>query len=170
MGTNDVSTRRRFLRVAGATLAAPAAAVAGVPAAQRPGDDARLAALEAVEAIRTLQREYARLVNAGAHAQAARLFVTPAAAAIDETVRRLAADRFAAHERIELAQGGQAATARFECTVETATPIAGRYTLVDMLRDQGEGALRTVGRRVLDSAYVKTDGAWKIARLELRPA
>ena len=62
------------------------------------------------------------------------------------------------------------ATACFECTVEIETAIAGSYTLVDMLRVQGEGALRAVERRVLESSYVKRAGAWKIAYLVLRRA
>jgi hypothetical protein len=109
-------------------------------------------------------------VNAGAHADATRLFAEPAAAPIDASLRRLAADRFAAHDVIEVAPDGATATARLECTVETETAIAGAYTLVDMLREQGEATLRAVGPRVLESAYVKQGGAWKIARLTLHTA
>ena len=106
-------------------------------------------------------------MNAGAHADAARLFAEPAAAPIDASLRRLAADRFAAHDVIEVAADGATATARLECTVETETALTGSYTLVDMLRVQGEGSFRAVEQRVLESRYLKRDGAWKIARLVL---
>jgi hypothetical protein len=170
MSRNEVSTRRRFFGHAGAVLAVPLAASAA--GSQTRADDfaARLAALEDANAIRTLQREYARLVNAGAHADAAQLFAEPAAAPIDASLRRLAADRFAADDVIDVAPDGATATACFECTVETETAIAGSYTLVDMLRVQGEGALRAVEHRALESSYVKRDGAWKIASLVLSRA
>ena len=165
MSTNEVSTRRRFFGHAGAVLSVPFAATTALAAQPSTGDGcaARLAALEDANAIRALQREYARLVNAGAHADAARLFEEPAAAPIDASLRRLAADRFAAHDVIEVAPDGATAAACFECTVETETAIAGSCTLVDMLRVQGEGALRAVERRALESSYVKRAGAWKIA-------
>jgi hypothetical protein len=168
MSKNEVSTRRRFFGHAGAALAAPLTAAAAGP--QTPTDDsaARLAALEDANAIRALQREYVRLVNAGAHAEAARLFAAPAAAPIDASLRRLAADRFAAHDVIEVAADGATAAAYFECTVETETALVGSYTLVDMLRVQGEGALRAAEQRALETSYVKRGGAWKIASLVLR--
>jgi hypothetical protein len=170
MSRNEVSTRRRFFGHAGAALAVPLAATAA--GSQTGADDsaARLAALEDANAIRALQRDYARLVNAGAHADAAQLFAEPAAAPIDANLRRLAADRFAAHDVIDVAPDGATATACFECTVEIETAIAGGYTLVDMLRVQGEGALRAVEHRALESSYVKRGGAWKIASLVLHRA
>jgi hypothetical protein len=170
MSTNKMSTRRRFFGHAGAALSVPLSATAALAAEHSTGDGsaARLAALEDANAIRALQREYARLVNSGAHADAAGLFAEPAAAPIDASLRRLAADRFAAHEAIDVAPDGATATARLECTVETETAIAGGYTLVDMLCVQGEGALRAVEHRVLESSYAKRGGAWKIASLVLR--
>jgi hypothetical protein len=169
MSKNEVSTRRRFFGHAGAVLALPLTATAA-QSATSDGSAARLAALEDANAIRALQREYARLVNAGAHAAAARLFADPAAAPVDASLRRLAADRFATRDVIDVAPGGATATACFECTAETETAIAGSYTLVDMLRVQGEGVLRAVERRLLESSYVKRGGAWTIAYLVLRRA
>ncbi len=170
MSTNEMSTRRRFFGHAGAALSVPLTATAAVAARPSSGDGtaARLTALEDANAIRALQREYARLVNAGAHADAAGLFAEAVAAPSDASVRRLAADRFAAHDVIDVAPDGATATARLECTVETETAIAGTCTLVDMLRVQGEGALRAVEQRALESSYVKRGGAWKIASLVLR--
>ena len=170
MSRNEMSTRRRFFGHAGAALSVPLTATAALAAQPSTGDGsaARLAALEDANAIRALQREYARLVNAGAHADAAALFVEPAAVPVDAGLRRLAADRFAAHDVIDVASDGATATARLDCTVETETAIAGTYTLVDMLREQGEATLRTVERRVFESSYLKRGGAWKIVGLALR--
>jgi hypothetical protein len=170
MSENEVSTRRRFFGHAGAALAVPLTAASAGPQTRTDDSAARLAALEDANAIRALQREYARLVNSGSHAEAARLFAEPAAAPIDASLRRLAADRFAAHDVIEVAADGATAAACFECTVETETEIVGGYTLVDMLRVQGESALRTVEHRALESSYVKVSGGWKIASLVLHRA
>ncbi len=172
MSGHDVSTRRRFFGHAGAALAVPLTTTAALAAQSPTGDGsaARLAALEGANAIRVLQREYARRVNAGAHAAAAQLFADPATAPVDAGVRRLAADRFTAHDVIEVAPDGATATACFECTVETEAAIAGSYTLVDMLREQGDATLRSVERRVLESVYVKRGRAWKIVSLVLHRA
>jgi SnoaL-like domain len=174
MSTKQVSTRRRFFGQAVA-LSVPLAGAGALVRAEHEtaGDDAaaRLAALEDANAIRALQQAYARLVNAGAHDEAARLFVDPAAAPRDAGLRRLAADRFAAHDIVAVASDGSSATARLDCTVEIETVIDGRrYTLIDMLREQGEHTLRALEQRVLESSYEKRGGAWKIASLALRPA
>lgn len=170
MSTSERSTRRRFFGHAGAALSVPLGATAAFGAQSSTANDssARLAALEAANAIRTLQQTYARLVNAGAHDEAALLFVEPAAAPRDEGVRRLAADWFAANDRVVVAPGGKTATARLDCTVEIERPIDERYTLVDMARQQGEGTLRAIEHRALEGSYVKRGGAWKIASLVLR--
>ncbi len=169
MSTSEISTRRRFFGHAGVVLAAPLTATAALAQSAVVDDRlTRLAELETAKAIRALQLEYAGCVNAGALAAAARLFADPAAAPVDTSLRRLAADRFAGHDGIEVAADGATATACFGCTVETETAIAGGYTLVDMLRVQGEGALRAIEHRALESSYVKQGGEWKIASLVLR--
>jgi hypothetical protein len=172
MSSHELSTRRRFFGHAGAALAVPLTTTAALAQPATGGDEsaARLVALEAADAIRALQREYARRVNSGANEAAADLFADPAAAPVNASLRRLVADRFAAHDVIELAPDGATATACFDCTVETETAITGSYTLVDMLREQGDATLRSVERRVLESEYVTKGGAWKIARLVLRRA
>lgn len=170
MNTKDRSTRRRFFWQAGAALSAPlAVAAARASARSVEGDErlqARLAVFEDVDAIRGLHQTYARLVNAGAHDQIAALFADPENAQIDETIRMLLGDAFGAHDVIEVAPDRETAMARIHCTVETETAIESSCTLVEMARQQGEGLLRHSERRVLESAYVKRDGAWKIARSE----
>jgi hypothetical protein len=171
MSKREVSTRRRFFGQAGAALSVPlAAATASAAGTQAGNSAARLAALEDAHAIRALQQRYAQLVNAGLHADAARLFAQPADLPVDGTIRRLAADRFATADVVDVAPGGKTAATRVECTVETQKAIDGSGTLIDMLRAQGEGTLRAVESRVLEGTYVKQGGEWKIASLALRPA
>ena len=126
-------TRRTFFSHAGAALAAPLAAGAALAGESGSGDDlaARLAALEDANAIRALLQRYARLVNAGG-ADLPRYSPTAHASArftLDPT------------RRIDFAIADGTATARVACTVETATPIDGRETLVEMARLQGDGVI-----------------------------
>ena len=147
----STTTRRRFFGGA-AALAAPLAAGAAV-AREHPSDDlaARLAALEDLNAIRSLLQGYAQRVNAGTDA-------APAA-----NVRSLTLDSDGA---IEVAANGTA-LARIGCTVETAMPIDGRDTLVEMARLQGDGVVKRSERRVLVGAFVKRRGVWTVEHTEL---
>ena len=142
------TTRRKFFGGA-AMLAAPLAAGAAVAS-----DDlaARLAALEDANAIRALLRDWARGVVAGT------------AAAPTENIYGFALD---ADVSITVAENGTA-TASVACVVETATPIDGNETLVEMARLQGDGIVRRVERRVLHGSFVKRDGCWHFASTELR--
>jgi hypothetical protein len=142
------TTRRKFFGGA-AMLAAPLAAGAAVAS-----DDlaARLAALEDSSAIRALLLAWARDVGAGKVA-------APAA-----NIRSLALDADAA---IAVELNGTA-TARVSCTVETATPIDGNETLVEMARQQGDGVVRRAEPRVLHGSFVKRGDFWRLANAELR--
>jgi lipoprotein-anchoring transpeptidase ErfK/SrfK len=146
---NDKTTRRTFFGGA-AVLAAPLAATAAVAN----GDDtaARLAALEDANAIRALLQHYAQRVNSGE------------VAAPDASVRRLALDR---DDAIDIV-ADSTATAQVTCTIETAKPIDGRETLVEMARLQGDGVIKRNERRVLTSRLVKRNGTWSIDLVELR--
>ena len=141
------TTRRKFFGGA-AMLAAPLAAGAVA------SDDlaARLAALEDANAIRAALRNWAQDVSTGNLA-------APIA-----NIRSLTFDSDPA---ISVAANGTA-TARMPCTVETATPIDGNETLVEMARQQGDGVIRETERRVLHSTFVKRDGFWHCASAELR--
>jgi hypothetical protein len=160
------STRRTFFGHAGAALAAPL--TAGAASAQDTGDGsglaARLAALEDAAAIRDLLQTYARLVNAGAHAELTALFVDPARAAIDTDVQLLV-PAAGADDALSIAGDGTA-TARLGCTVELVAPIAGNGTIVEMARLQGDGFVKRSERRVLASSFVKRNGLWKFAHAE----
>ena len=120
---------------------------------------------EDVNAIRTLQQTYARLVNSGARDEARKLFADPATAEVASSIRSLSADGFGEHDAIEIAPDRKTATARTHCTVQTETAIGPNCTLVEMAREQGEGVLRRTDKRVLASAYVNQGEVWKIERL-----
>jgi hypothetical protein len=164
---NDKPTRRSFFGHAGAAIAAPLAATAAF-AGERDGAGflaGRLAALEDVNAIRALQQRYTRLVGAGRAEAIAALFADPAGAALDGHVRGVVID---GDDTITIASDGTAA-ARVPCIVTTATPIESCGTLVEMARLQGDGFVSGSERRVLESRFVKRDGVWHFASVELRP-
>jgi hypothetical protein len=170
MGTNTTATRRTFFGRASAALVAPLAATrafAGEPA----GSDlsARVMELEDVNAIRALQRTYARLVNAGARDEVAALFADPAAAHVEPGVRNINGDAFDERDVVELGSDGTA-TACLHCTVEVVTAIGPTCTLVEMARMQGDGVLRRTEQRLIEGSYVKLAGVWKIARTAFRAA
>lgn len=145
---SDNPTRRAFIGGAGAALAAPLA-VAPAPAAEAHDTAAaRLAALEDQAAIR---------------AALAELLAEPKRLELDSAVSGIAADRT---EAIAVAADGTA-TALVACTVETATPIESCGTLVEMARLQGEGLVRRRERRTLKSTFVKRNGTWQLAHMEL---
>ncbi len=169
MTTQTASTRRSLLK-GGALLAAPLAVAAPVAAAADEGRHARLALLEDQAALRLLHQTWLQRINAGARADAAKLFADPRRAALDKAIRTVSADHAGEPETIEVARDGQSASGRFACSVETATAIAQDCTLAQMAHAQGGGVIRRTDRRVLRARYVKANGAWAIARVELGSA
>ncbi len=167
---NSTSTRRSFLK-GGALLAAPLAAVAA-PAAILADDElkARLAKLENEAAIRELHQAWLRRINAGADDATASLFADSESAAFDQSVRSIVADHAGEADAIQIAADGKRATGRFHCAVEIETAIAQDSTLAQMAHVQGSGFIRHTERRVLRVEYVKSAGAWVIAKAKLTPA
>lgn len=170
MTTTPGSTRRSFIRTAGAALSVPlASAAVAAPAAA--GDDplkARLARLEDLEQIRALHQAYARHVNAGRHEAAAALFAEPAGAALDADVRSIAPDPSGEQDVIEIAPDRETATAVLHCMVQVERAIGPSCPLVDMARQQGGGIIRRTARAVLENVYVRRDGVWQIQRVSSR--
>jgi hypothetical protein len=163
MNGKDIATRRRFVLGAGAVLAAPVMLAGATGAESQEQRDARLAALEDANALRELQRAYAHHVNARNYGAAAELFARPALATFDDTIRELSAESSTEEAPIEIAADRRTAAARAACVVRIETPIdAPGCTLVDMARAQGEGLVRSTERRVLEHAFVRVDGVWKI--------
>lgn len=166
MSKDTASTRRSFLK-RGALLAAPLAAVAA-PAAILADDElkARVAKLESEAAIRELHQAWLRGINTGVGDQAASLFANPKRAAFDPSVRSIAPDHAGELDAIEVAADGKSAAGRFHCVVETETALPQDCTLAQMAHAQGSGFVRRTERRVLKVEYVKTSGAWAIAKAE----
>jgi len=173
MKTTLNSARRGFLWKAGAALSAPLAAVA-MRAHANVGEDqavlaARLARLEDLKAIGDLNSRYARHVNAGEHDEVARLFTNPTRARLPGLCR-FTADALGGHGAIEIAASGDSATSRLVCIAQIETPIEPVSTLVEMARAQGGGVTKRAEHGVLEGAYVKRDGVWKIEHLNFRAA
>jgi hypothetical protein len=172
MTTNTRSSRRSFIQYASAALSVPVTAgAASIPVLAAKDTDplkARLAHLEDLGAIRALNREYARQVNAGAHEELGALFVNPSEARLDPDIRRMAPDDLEEQDAIDIAPDRQNATALLRCTVHSETAIGPDCPLVEMARQQGGGVVRRTERGVFENVYVKRDGIWKIQRSTYR--
>jgi hypothetical protein len=168
MSAEKSSTRRSFLK-RGALLAVPLAAAAPAVVV---GDDrlkARLARLEDESALRELHQDWLRRINGGVADAATPQFADSKGAepgSFDGAVRSVAADHTGQPDSIEVAVDGKRAAGRFHCAVEIETPIAQDCTLAQMAHEQGSGFVRRTERRVLKVEYVKTSGAWQIAKAE----
>lgn len=174
MTTRPLSSRRSFIQKAGSALSVPlAAAAAHVPAGAAASDDplnARLTRLEDLDAIRALNQEYARHVNAGACHELAALFADPRNAPGDSDLRRIAPDGFGEQDVIAVAFDRRTASALLHCTVHLETAIGPDCPLVEMARQQGGGVVRRTERGAFENVYVRRDGVWKLERSTYRAA
>jgi hypothetical protein len=160
----DKPTRRAFFGQAGATLTAPLAATVafGGELHGRGFVAGRLESLDDVNAIRALERRYARLVGSGNTEAIAALFADPARASVDGHVRSVVID---GDDKITVLADGTA-TSRVACTVTTATPIEDCGTLVEMARLQGDGFVKRTEPRELVASFVKLNGSWQLDSAE----
>ena len=172
MSRTTLSTRRSFIQTAGVAVSAPLAAVAATEPvrASTAGQSlaARLALLEDRDAIRALNEEYARLVNAGLRDSVAALFSDRSAVQLDPQISGLAPAGFGEHDRIEIAADRTSATALLQCVVTREQAIGPSCTLVDMARAQGGGVVRRTERATVENHYVRQDGTWRIVRSTYR--
>jgi hypothetical protein len=164
------SSRRSFLK-GGALVAAPlAVAGASAAAAMTPNaESTRLQQLEDEAAIGKLHQTWLRQINAGAHRDAALLFADPRRAQFAEPVRAIATDHLG-EQSIAVAPGGLSATGRFHSLVELESELPTSFTLGQMAHAQGGGLVRRTEKRILKAEYVKANGAWAIAGIELSEA
>ena len=170
--TTTGSTRRTFIQTAGSALSVPLAAAAATAPAAVGGDGdplkARLAYLEDLGAIRALNQEYARHVNAGDRDAIGVLFVNPSDPQVDPDIRSMTPDGFGEQEVIDIAPDRETATAQLQCTVHVESAIGPSCPLVEMARQQGGGVVRRTERRVFEHAYVRREGVWKLKRSTAR--
>jgi hypothetical protein len=165
MSKNTTSTRRSFLK-SGALLAAPLAAAAPAAVLTDGGLRARLARLEDETAIRDLHNTWLRQVNSRAAHTPMPRFADPDGIAFAHAVRSIVADHAGQPDSIEIAADGKSAAGRFQCAVEIETRIAQDCTLARMAHAQGGGFVRRTEYHVLKVDYVKSSGAWAIAKVE----
>ncbi len=164
MSTQSISSRRSFLK-GGAIVAAPLAAA--VPALALAGQEhmVRAQRLQDEAQIRTLHQTWLRKMATGTDASA--LFASPKAGRLDPAVRGVAADHAGDEDRIEIAANGLGASGRFATLVEFETELPRTTTLTQMAHAQGGGVVSHNERRLLKASYLKRDGAWAIAAVEL---
>jgi hypothetical protein len=158
----NASSRRSFIRTAGAALSVPlAAAAAVVPAAAAADADpvhTRLTRLEDANAIRALNQEFARQVSAGA----------AEAMGIDPSIRIVASEDFGQRDVIEVARDRQTAIGLMHCTVQIEAVIGPSCPLVEMAREQGGGVVTRSEAGVFENAYERRDGVWSLQRSTCR--
>ena len=164
MSTESTSSRRSFLK-GGAIAAAPLAACVPAAAMAESEHKARAQRLQDEADIRALHQAWLRKVATSSDAAA--LFADQKAARLPEAVRCVAADHAGEGDRIDVAANGQRAAGRFATLVELETELPRDSTLAQMAHAQGGGVVRTVERRAMSASYIKVDGAWTIATLEL---
>ena len=165
MSTQSTSSRRSFLK-GGAIAAAPLAMAVPAAAMAESEHKARAQRLQDEAEIRALHQAWLRKVAAGMDASV--LFANPGLARLPKAVRGVAADHAGHEDRIEVAVDGLRASGGFATLVDLETELPRDTTLTQMAHAQGEGVTRHTERRLLEAQYVKTNGAWAIAALQLR--
>jgi hypothetical protein len=165
MTAKSNSTRRSFLK-RGALLAAPLAAAAPAAILADDGLKRRLARLEDEAAIREIHQSWLRRVNTGAADDAMPLVADSQGVAREQIVRSISVDHAGQPDAIKIATDGRSAAGWFHYVVEIETAIAQDCTLAQMAHAQGSGFVGRSERRVLHAQYLKTSGAWTIAKAE----
>jgi hypothetical protein len=162
------------MQTAGAALTVPvAAAAARTEASAAPASESletRLARLEDREAIRALNQEFARRLNAGDTAALAELHATPSGMQIDVELRTMTSDDVDGQGTIGIAPDRRTAVATRQCLAQFEHEIGPSCTLLEMARQQGGGVVRHTERGVVEHTYVRHDGVWRIERSAYRPA
>lgn len=164
MSASSTSSRRSFLK-GGAIAAAPLAVAVPAAALAGSGHEARAQRLQDEADIRALHQAWLRKLATSA--DASMLFADPKAARLPKTVRGVAADHAGEADRIEVAADGLRASGRFAAVVELEEELSRDSTLAQMAHAQGGGVVLTAERRAVRASYVKADGVWVIAKLEL---
>lgn len=127
--------------------------------------------LEDVNAIRALNQEYVRLINARSPRTFATLFANPSDIRIYGDVSgivSIAADGSGDPDVIEIAADRSTATALVHCIVDSEGDNDSCCSRVVIPRHPGSGISRRTERAVFEHAYIHHDGAWKIGHSTYR--
>jgi hypothetical protein len=152
----------------------------------------RLAKLEDANAVREIYRTYESAINQGRYEDALNLFAANSEVSFDggifagkdEGIRRLYMENFRqgltgkkaemsadmAAENIEAAADRKSAHAVFSYSMRVGKPMDASLQLVQMARLQGGGILHRRENGNCEVSFVKEGDAWKISRIEYRPA
>ncbi len=174
-----VLERREFIRSAGAALSATVAASTAVAAgseetlhpAPKPAED-EIHRLHHMFIERLNGRRYDRLRELFENSDTQAPRVAHFARLLPEGVLPPVHDYFVGHEQhldtIEVAPDRRTATARFHCLTRMEAELSPTLPLIDMARQQGQGAIQWWESGVLETAYVRSASGWQIRRAAFR--
>ncbi len=155
----------------------------------------RIGSLEDANAIRRLHQAYESRLDRGRYEEVAGMFADDAEVVYNgglyagkEGIRRLYCDHFASGHTgrkiepasgfepdpeqqmdiVEVAGDRKTATGQFPYSIQVGAPMTGDSSLVEMARLQGEGIVHWWESGIHAVSYVKSDGTWKIRKLEYR--
>jgi SnoaL-like domain len=172
-----VIQRRAFICNAGAALSATVAATAVTEATTPTSPDAS-------NDIRQLHHTLVERLNERQYAELRELFASDGAPSDPrpraqhfhrpqpECTQHPVHDHITPHaqhlDTIEVAPNQLRATARFHCLTRLEAALTSTIPLVEMARQQGQGAIQWWEAGVLESTYIKLASGWKITRLAFR--
>jgi hypothetical protein len=171
--------RRTFIRNAGAALSATVAASTAAAGSERTSDPDTQ---PAEEEIRRLHHTFVDRLNGRRYDELRELFAgsdtqPPRVAHFErhlpEGVLPPVHDYLVGHEQhldtIEVAPDRRNATARFHCLTRMEAALSPSLPLIEMARQQGQGAIQWWEAGVLETSYVRSASGWQIGGLAFRP-
>lgn len=174
-----VVERRVFIRNAGAALSATVAASAAAVASEPPTSDRDTRPAE--DEIRRLHHEFVERLNGRRYDGLGELFarsdtqplrVTHFDRDLPESALPPVHDYLVGHEQhldtIEVAPDRRSAASRFHCLTRMEAALSPTFPLVEMARQQGQGAIQWWEAGVLETTYVRSASGWRIDRLAFR--
>jgi hypothetical protein len=172
--------RRTFIRNAGAALSATVVASTAAAVGSEPTSNPDMET-PAEEEIRQLHHAFVERLNGRRYDELHELFarsdtqplrVAHADRDLPEGVLPPVHDYLVGHEQhldtIEVAPDQRSATARFHCLTRMEAEWSPTLPLIEMARQQGQGAIQWWESGVLETGYVKSATGWQISRLSFR--
>lgn len=186
--------RRAFIRNAGAALSATVVASTAAAVGSEPTFDSDTRPAEtgfaetkspetksAEDEIRRVHHAFVERLNGRRYDELQELFATsdtqPLRVAhfdrhLPEGALPPVHDYLVGHEQhldtIEVAPDRRSATARFHCLTRMEAALNPTLPLIEMARQQGQGAIQWWESGVLETTYVSSASGWQIGRLEFR--